>query len=117
MIEAQEAVQQLWPQTDSVVYATDEAGQSVPFQVQVPQPMESLSNRHVLVMEFCEGVRVDNFARLQEWGLSRRAVLDAVTQTFGHLMYGTTIFNGDPHPVSLYRTTLLAPSIAVSQTR
>lgn len=78
--------------------ATTVTSKNVPFQVEIPVPVLELCDANVLTMSFCEGVRVDEFAQLEEWGLSRDAVMEAVAKAFGHMMYVSDIFNGDPHP-------------------
>ena len=70
---------------------------TVPFQVEVPEPLKEFSNDRVLVMEYCDGCRVDDFQQLSKWKLSRHHVLDALSQTFAYFMYQSRIFNGDPH--------------------
>lgn len=95
--DARAAIGDLWPKVDSVIQAQDENGEEVPFAVEIPRPIDHLCTNDVLVMSFCEGVRLDDFDQIKGWGLSRTAVLNAVTQTFGHLMYNSHIFNGDPH--------------------
>lgn len=92
--EASRAIQTLIPTKDTVVYSNVS---KIPFQIQVPEPMEDLSNCDVLVMNFCEGCRIDDFTQIEQWGLSRAAVMDGVAQAFAHFMYCSTIFNGDPH--------------------
>jgi predicted unusual protein kinase regulating ubiquinone biosynthesis (AarF/ABC1/UbiB family) len=52
-------------------------------------------------MQFCEGCRVDNFAQIEGWNLSRNAIMDALSRTFADFMYCSTIFNGDPHAGNL----------------
>lgn len=84
--------------------ARDEDGNLIPFQVEIPRPIEWTAT--CLIMSFCEGVRVDDFVKLQQWGLSRHAVVDGVAQAFAFMMYCTDIFNGDPHPGNI----LLRPS-------
>ena len=89
--------------SDGVLYtnAHGEAGQRVPFRVEVPRPI--VATRTVLVMTLCEGVRVDNMEQvIHRWELSPIAVLDSVAQTFAHLMYVCPPFNGDPHPGNLF---------------
>ena len=110
--DARWAMQQLLPNNDSVVLATHNDGSTVPFSVEIPRPIDNLCNNNVLVMSFCEGVRLDEFDRLNEWGLPREAVLNAVTQTFGHMMYNTQIFNGDPHIGNM----LIRPGTGASKT-
>jgi predicted unusual protein kinase regulating ubiquinone biosynthesis (AarF/ABC1/UbiB family) len=72
----------------------------IPYDVQIPKPI--VATRNVLVMNFCEGVRVDNIRQLREWNISTSAVMTAVAQTFAHLMYVAPPFNGDPHPGNLF---------------
>jgi predicted unusual protein kinase regulating ubiquinone biosynthesis (AarF/ABC1/UbiB family) len=99
LVLAQAAVDELHTSKDHVVYTSSPA---VPFQVEIPRPIESLCTDQVIVMTYCEGVRVDDFDKLKQWNLSRDAVLDGIAQTFAHMMYCTSIFNGDPHAGNLF---------------
>lgn len=101
MVDATEALSDLIPTPFDLVYTNGD--NKVPFQVLVPTPMQELCNGDVLVMDFCEGCRVDDFDQIEEWGLSRSAIMDGISQTFAHYMYCSTIFNGDPHPVRFSR--------------
>jgi ubiquinone biosynthesis protein len=74
----------------------------VPFQVEIPRPLMHLTSKHYLVMHFCEGGRVDDFDLMEQQGIARDAVMDAVSQTFAHMMYVSDIFNGDPHPGNVF---------------
>lgn len=97
--EAHAALESLQPTPKHVIYTnTNTTTAGVPFQVEVPLPMEELSDENVLVMNFCEGCRVDDFEQLEQWGLDRAAIMDGISQTFAHFMYCSNIFNGDPHP-------------------
>ncbi|CAJ1948551.1 unnamed protein product [Cylindrotheca closterium] len=112
MFEANSELRSLFPTSTDVIYTAaaaaaasnnnndnDKSNQKLtPFQVVVPTPMKDLCNRDVLVMDFCEGCRVDDFHQIDEWGLSRSAIMDGISQAFAHFMYCCTIFNGDPHP-------------------
>ncbi|KAI2494099.1 hypothetical protein MHU86_20458 [Fragilaria crotonensis] len=62
-------------------------------------------------MSFCEGGRVDDFEMMEREGISRDAVMDAVSQTFAQMMYVSEIFNGDPHPGNVF----LRPGTSVSK--
>ena len=115
--DAQKSLRDLIPSSDHVILTTKVPlstvnTRRVPFQVQIPTPLEDLSNRDVLVMDFCEGCRIDDFEQIESWGLSRCAIMDAVSQTFAHFMYVSTIFNGDPHPGNI----LVRPGTSVSKT-
>jgi hypothetical protein len=53
--DANEAIRTLIPTKETVVYSNmSKTKEKVPFQVQVPEPMEDLSNQDVLLMNFCE---------------------------------------------------------------
>ena len=94
--QAIHALKSMIPSKESFVYTNGE--NRIPFQVEIPEPLEEFSNRDVLVMSFCEGCRVDDFEQIDGWGLARDAIMDGVAQTYAHYMYCSTIFNGDPHP-------------------
>ena len=94
---AKKAIDMFTPE-GKVVYTKCEKSAGIPFQVEIPIPVSHLCDANVLIMSFCEGTRVDNFTQLEDWGLSRDAVMDAVAQSFAHMMYISDIFNGDPHP-------------------
>jgi len=109
MVEANAELRSLLPTAKDVIYTTVDGGskdssdnissERTPVQVVVPTPiLQDLCDRNVLVMDFCEGCRVDDFAQIEEWGLSRSAIMDGISQAFAHFMYCSTIFNGDPHP-------------------
>jgi len=78
--------------------ATANSSSKVPFRVEIPKPFMELTCRHVMVMSFCEGVRIDDFDYIKKQGLDQAAIMDGVAQTFAHMMYISDIFNGDPHP-------------------
>jgi aarF domain-containing kinase len=90
-------MRKLQPCEDTLLHTDD----GVPFQVQVPHPIDEISNNQVLAMSFCHGVRVDCFDKLEEWGLKCASVMNGVVQTFAHMMYTNEIFNGDPHAGNL----------------
>jgi predicted unusual protein kinase regulating ubiquinone biosynthesis (AarF/ABC1/UbiB family) len=125
--ETRDAMTTIFPNNDkgtSVVYTNtnknsdddhddDDGDKRVPFQVKVPEPIEELSIRNVLVMSFSEGCRVNDFAEIESLGLSRNAIMDGIAQTFAHFMYCSTIFNGDPHPGNL----LVCPGTQADKTK
>lgn len=65
-----------------------------PFSVEVPKPIKDLSSKRVMVMNFCEGKRVDDLQQIESCNVSRECVMDSVAQAFAHMMYATDIFNG-----------------------
>jgi ubiquinone biosynthesis protein len=95
--EAHSELKKLIPTSRHLIYTSSD-DLKVPFQIEVPLPIEELSNQTVLVMNFCEGCRVNDFEQIGRWGLSRTAIMDGISQAFAHFMYCSAIFNADPHP-------------------
>jgi len=72
--------------------------------VKVPKILWEYSSRRMLVMEYIEGVRVDNLNAIREFGLNPRRIarngfIAYMTQIFEH-----GFFHGDPHPGNLLVT-------------
>ena len=103
LLDAKKSIDIMFTESN-VVYTniTNAIPKPVPFQVEIPRPFMDLTSRNVLVMTFCEGRRVDDFEMMEREGISRDAVMDAVSQTFAHMMYVSDIFNGDPHPGNVF---------------
>jgi aarF domain-containing kinase len=103
LLAAKKSIDVMFHKRD-VVYTNITAAipKPVPFQVEIPRPLMHLTSKHYLVMHFCEGGRVDDFDLMEQQGIARDAVMDAVSQTFAHMMYVSDIFNGDPHPGNVF---------------
>lgn len=112
LLDAKKSIDTMFQEND-VVYTniTNAIPMPVPFQVEIPRPFMHLTSRNFLVMSFCEGGRVDDFEMMEREGISRDAVMDAVSQTFAQMMYVSEIFNGDPHPGNVF----LRPGTSVSK--
>jgi aarF domain-containing kinase len=103
LIAAKNGVKNMFQGKDfGLTNVTSSIKQPVPFQVEIPIPLMDLTCRNTLVMTFCEGSRIDDFDQMKQHGISHDAVMDAVTQTFAHMMYISDIFNGDPHPGNIF---------------
>jgi Predicted unusual protein kinase len=74
----------------------------VPFSVEIPRPLKHLSSRKVLVMNFCEGKRIDDLGQIEKCKVSKENIMNAVAQVFAYMMYVSDIFNGDPHPGNIF---------------
>lgn len=67
----------------------------------VPFVDESRSTDSILTMEFIEGVRIDDFAAIQRFGIDPRTVARQGAQIFIKQSFEFGIFHGDPHPGNL----------------
>ena len=99
LVTAQQAVKSM---TLSTSMLTNVGTDPIPFSVEIPIPIKSLSSREVMVMSFCEGKRIDDLDQIDKCNVPREAIMNAVAQVFAYMMYVTEIFNGDPHPGNLF---------------
>ncbi|MBP7120063.1 MAG: AarF/UbiB family protein [Methanolinea sp.] len=72
--------------------------------VKVPKIYWEYSSRRLLVMEYIEGVRIDNIEAIRAYGLNPRKI--AETGFFAYLkqIFEDGFFHGDPHPGNLLVT-------------
>lgn len=96
-----ESIKSMNASTPMLTTDTD-GGDPIPFSVEIPIPMKSLSSKQVMVMSFCEGKRIDDLDQIDRCKVPREAVMNAVSQAFAYMMYASDIFNGDPHPGNVF---------------
>ena len=72
--------------------------------VKVPKVYWEHSSPHLLVMEYVEGVRVDNVAAIREMGVDPRQVARAGFNAYLKQIFEDGFFHGDPHPGNLLVT-------------
>ena len=80
--------------------------------VQVPLPVQGLSSRRVLVMEYVEGTPLNRLAgEMEKRGIkpgspeskiAGRRILEQLTEAFGRMMLGAGFIHGDPHPGNIF---------------
>ncbi|MDT8358614.1 MAG: AarF/UbiB family protein, partial [Methanomicrobiaceae archaeon] len=74
-------------------------------EVKVPKVYWEHSGPRLLVMEYVEGVRVDNAAAIQEMGVDPRRVARAGFNAYLKQIFEDGFFHGDPHPGNLLVTS------------
>ncbi|WML67510.1 MAG: protein kinase UbiB [Methanoregula sp. SKADARSKE-2] len=72
--------------------------------VRFPKVYWQYSSAHVLVMEFIEGVRIDDREAMIEAGLDPHAIGVRGFQTYLKMIFEDGFFHGDPHPGNLLVT-------------
>uniref|UniRef100_A0A7S2N3Z5 Protein kinase domain-containing protein n=1 Tax=Haptolina brevifila TaxID=156173 RepID=A0A7S2N3Z5_9EUKA len=80
--------------------------------VKVPLPVQGLSSRRVLVMEFVEGTPLNKLADVMEKRgikpgspeskIAGVRILEQLTTAFGRMMLGAGFIHGDPHPGNIF---------------
>ncbi|HEV7213537.1 MAG TPA: AarF/ABC1/UbiB kinase family protein [Chloroflexota bacterium] len=59
------------------------------------------SRERVLTMEFCDGIKITNYAALEAAGISRTAVARTLLETYFRQIFEMDFFHADPHPGNL----------------
>lgn len=64
----------------------------------VPRVYGEYSTGRVLTMECLEGFRITDRALLEEFGVDKRGLLEALCDSFAYQIHMLGFFHGDPHP-------------------
>ncbi len=72
--------------------------------VKVPKIYWEYSSRRLLVMEFIEGVRIDNIEAIRAFGLNPRKIAETGFFAYMKQIFEDGFFHGDPHPGNLLVT-------------
>lgn len=56
------------------------------------------STEKVLVLEYMDGVRLNDAESLQALGVDKQKLVEEITRAYAHQIYVDGFFNGDPHP-------------------
>lgn len=63
----------------------------------VPEPIHELSTRRILTMEFLDGVPVDDLARIEEFGIDPRPIVEQAVKAWFITAVRGALFHGDVH--------------------
>lgn len=69
--------------------------------VRFPVPIPELTTRHVLTMDFIEGVKITDLDALARLGISKHEVAELLTRVCVRQILEHGFFHGDPHPGNL----------------
>lgn len=64
--------------------------------VLIPEVIQSTEK--VIIMEYMDGVRLNDSDSLQALGVDKQKLVEEITRAYGHQIYVDGFFNGDPHP-------------------
>lgn len=56
------------------------------------------STEKVLILEFMDGIRLNDFESLDSFGVNKQKIVEEITRAYAHQIYIDGFFNGDPHP-------------------
>ncbi|KAI4379847.1 hypothetical protein MLD38_006092 [Melastoma candidum] len=64
--------------------------------VLIPEVIKSTEK--VLILEYMDGNRLNDFDSLERFGLARQKIVEEITRAYAYQIYVDGFFNGDPHP-------------------
>ncbi|MFB6142983.1 MAG: ABC1 kinase family protein [Halorientalis sp.] len=70
-------------------------------RIRIPEVDEERSTRRVLTMEYVEGTKISEVARLDERGIDRTAVAETLQRVYLQMIVEDGVFHADPHPGNL----------------
>nr|XP_043629091.1 uncharacterized protein LOC122600445 [Erigeron canadensis] len=65
-------------------------------EVLIPEVIQSAEK--VLILEYMDGVRLNDSHALEELGVDKQKLVEEITRAYAHQIYVDGFFNGDPHP-------------------
>ncbi|KAL5699466.1 hypothetical protein ACHQM5_030364 [Ranunculus cassubicifolius] len=66
--------------------------------VDVLMPEVIQSSEKVLILEYMDGIRLNDTESLEAFGVDKQKLVEAITRAYAHQIYVDGFFNGDPHP-------------------
>ncbi|GJN39271.1 hypothetical protein PR202_gb28378 [Eleusine coracana subsp. coracana] len=77
---------------------TDSGSGSVSSAVDVLIPEIIQSTDKVLILEYMDGIRLNDNDSLEAYGVDKQKIVEEITRAYAHQIYIDGFFNGDPHP-------------------
>ncbi|RDX84231.1 Protein ACTIVITY OF BC1 COMPLEX KINASE 8, chloroplastic, partial [Mucuna pruriens] len=56
------------------------------------------STEKILVLEYMDGIRLNDLESLEAFGVNKQKIVEEITRAYAHQIYVDGFFNGDPHP-------------------
>ncbi|XP_058113531.1 uncharacterized protein LOC131256618 [Magnolia sinica] len=64
--------------------------------VLIPEVIQS--SEKVLILEYMDGIRLNDHESLEAFGVDKQKIVEEITRAYAHQIYVDGLFNGDPHP-------------------
>ncbi|CAN6215740.1 unnamed protein product [Urochloa humidicola] len=77
---------------------TDCGSGSISSAVDVLIPEVIQSTDKVLILEYMDGIRLNDNDSLEAYGVDKQKLVEEITRAYAHQIYIDGFFNGDPHP-------------------
>ncbi|CAA7409309.1 unnamed protein product [Spirodela intermedia] len=56
------------------------------------------STEKVLILEYMDGIRMNDYEAMNAFGVDKQKLVEEITRAYAHQLYVDGFFNGDPHP-------------------
>ncbi|KAL0916643.1 hypothetical protein M5K25_014171 [Dendrobium thyrsiflorum] len=76
----------------------DNDGTSHTNSVNVLIPEVIQSSEKILVLEYMDGIRLNDIESFEAYGIDKQKLVEEITRAYAHQIYVDGFFNGDPHP-------------------
>src|SRR5947209_11703163 len=70
--------------------------------IYIPRVYEACTTRRLLVLEWINGIKINNYAGLQAQGIDRLEVATRTVQAYFHQFFEEGFFHADPHPGNIF---------------
>ncbi len=70
--------------------------------IYIPAVYEELTTRRVLVLEWIDGIKINDYAALAAAGIDRLEVAKRTVQAYFHQFFEEGFFHADPHPGNIF---------------
>ncbi|POO03895.1 Lipopolysaccharide core heptose(II) kinase [Trema orientale] len=64
--------------------------------VLIPEVIQSTEK--ILILEYMDGIRLNDSESLEAFGVNKQKIVEEITRAYAHQIYIDGFFNGDPHP-------------------
>jgi predicted unusual protein kinase regulating ubiquinone biosynthesis (AarF/ABC1/UbiB family) len=78
--------------------------------IMIPKVIDGYTSRRVLVLEWVDGIKVNDYAQLEAAGVSRHAVAKRTVEAYFYQFFEVGFFHADPHPGNIFVQPGLSPT-------
>jgi predicted unusual protein kinase regulating ubiquinone biosynthesis (AarF/ABC1/UbiB family) len=70
--------------------------------IYIPEVYDEYTTRRVLVLEWIDGIKINDYAGLEAAGINRLEVANRTVQAYFHQFFEEGFFHADPHPGNIF---------------
>jgi predicted unusual protein kinase regulating ubiquinone biosynthesis (AarF/ABC1/UbiB family) len=70
--------------------------------IYIPEVYDEYTTRRLLVLEWIDGIKINNYAELEAAGIDRLEVANRTVQAYFHQFFEEGFFHADPHPGNIF---------------